>query len=222
MNRTVYSIEGKELRDIELEDAIFGLPLNEDVIWYAINNELANKRMGTACTKGRGEVHGSNVKPYKQKGTGRARRGDRKSPLLIGGGTIFGPKPRDFSYSIPKKIKRLALKTILSLKVQNDTLKIVEDFSIASGKTKDLAVVLEKFGRKDRTVVILKDDDRLIKQAGTNIPWLTFLSYNRLQAHDLFYGRRVLLLETAAKNLNEFYCVKFETEDNIEQKEITG
>jgi large subunit ribosomal protein L4 len=221
MNRTVYSIDGKELRSIELDDAVFGLPVNEDVIWYAINNELANKRLGTACTKDRGEVHGSNTKPYKQKGTGRARRGDKKSPLVVGGGTVFGPKPRDFSYSIPKKAKRLALKTILSLKVQSDTLKIVEDFSIASGKTKELAGLLEKFGPGERTVIILKDDDPMVKRAGANIPWLSFLSYNRLRAHDLFYGRQVFMLETAAKNLNTFYGTVAEAAVSAEQKEAT-
>ncbi|MDR2633677.1 MAG: 50S ribosomal protein L4 [Treponema sp.] len=205
MNRTVYSIEGKELRSIELDDAVFGLPVNEAVIWYAIHNELANNRLGTASTKDRGEIHGSNAKPYKQKGTGRARRGDKKSPVIAGGGTVFGPKPRDFSYVLPKKAKRLALQGILSLKVQSDTLKIVEDFSIASGKTKELAGVLAHFGPGERTIIILKDDDPLVKRAGANIPWLTFLSYNRLRAHNLFYGRRVLLLETAAKNLNTFY-----------------
>jgi large subunit ribosomal protein L4 len=205
MNRTVYSKEGKELRSIELDDAVFGLPLNDELIWYAINNELANKRLGTASTKDRGEIHGSNAKPYKQKGTGRARRGDKKSPVLVGGGTIFGPKPRDFSYSIPKKAKRLALKTILSLKAQTDILKVVEDFSIETGKTKDLAGLLDNFGAPERTVLILKDDDPMVRRAGANIPWLSFLSYNRLRAHDLFYGRRVLLLETAAKNLVEFY-----------------
>jgi large subunit ribosomal protein L4 len=205
MNRTVYSIEGKELRDIELEEAVFGLPVNEDLIWYAINNELANKRVGTASTKGRGEVHGSNAKPYKQKGTGRARRGDKKSPLMVGGGVIFGPKPRDFSYSIPKKEKRQAIKNILSLKVHSDMLKIVEDFSIESGKTRDLAALLNNFGPGERTVVVLKDNDPQVKRAGANIPWLSFLSYNRLRAHDLFYGRRVIMLETAAKNLNAFY-----------------
>ncbi|MDR1957311.1 MAG: 50S ribosomal protein L4 [Treponema sp.] len=205
MNRTVYSIEGKELRSVELDDEVFGLPVHEAAIWYAINNELANKRLGTASTKDRGEIHGSNAKPYKQKGTGRARRGDKKSPVIAGGGTVFGPKPRDFSYTIPKKAKRLALKSILSLKVQSDTLKIVEDFSIVSGKTKDLAGLLAHFGPGERTVIILKDDDPLVKRAGANIPWLSFLSYNRLRAHDLFYGRRVLLLETAAQNLNAFY-----------------
>ena len=205
MKGTVFSTEGKELRTIELDDAVFGLPINDDIIWYAINNELANKRLGTASTKDRGEVHGSNAKPYKQKGTGRARRGDKKSPILVGGGTIFGPKPRDFSYTIPKKAKRLALKTILSLKAQSDMLKIIEDFSIESGKTKELAKLLDNFGKPERTVLILKDDDFKLKRAAANIPWLSYLSYKRLEAHELFYGRRVLLLETAAKNLNDFY-----------------
>jgi len=208
MNCKVFSKEGKELRSIVLDDAVFGLPVNDDLIWYAINNELANKRQGNACTKDRGEINGSNAKPYKQKGTGRARRGDKKSPVLVGGGTMFGPKPRDFSYAMPKKAKRQALKTILSLKAQSDTLKIVEDFSIESGKTKDLVKLLGNFQPGVRTVLVLKDDDTKLKRAAANIPWLTFLSYNRLRAHDLFYGRQVLMLETAAKNLNEFYGAK--------------
>ena len=225
MNRTVYSIDGKELRSIELADAVFGLPLNKDVIWYAINNELANKRQGNACTKDRGEVHGSNAKPYKQKGTGRARRGDKKSPVLVGGGVIFGPKPRDYSYSMPKKAKRLAIKSILSLKVQNDTLKIIEDFKVDSGKTKDLVGILKNFGDKEaqRTVLVLRGEEvndkngiddradvlpvvRKIKQAGRAIPWLSFLSHSRLRAHDLFYGRSIIMTESAAKKLNEFYA----------------
>ena len=208
MNCKVYSKEGKELRTMNLDDAVFGLLVNEDLIWYAINNELANKRQGNACTKGRDEVHGSNARPYKQKGTGRARRGDKKSPILVGGGTIFGPKPRDFSYSMPKKAKRQAIKTILSLKAQSDMLKVIEDFSIETGKTKDLAKLLDNFDPGLRTVLILKDDDPKLKRAAANIPWLSYLSFNRLRAHDLFYGRQVLVLETAAKNLNDFYSVK--------------
>jgi large subunit ribosomal protein L4 len=175
------------------------------LIWYAINNELANKRQGNACTKDRGEVHGSNAKPYKQKGTGRARRGDKKSPVLVGGGVVFGPKPRDYSYSMPKKAKRQAIKTILSLKAQSETLKIIEDFSVESGKTRDLAGLLNNFNPGMRTVLVLKDDDPKMKRAAANIPWLSYLSYNRLRAHDLFYGRQVLMLESAAKNLNDFY-----------------
>lgn len=210
MNCTVFSKEGNELRSIELEETVFGLPDNDALIWYAINNELANKRQGNACTKDRSEVHGSNAKPYKQKGTGRARRGDKKSPLLVGGGVIFGPKPRDYSYSINKKAKRQAMKTILSLKVKNDMIRIIEDFSIESGKTRDLVGLLNNFNPGIRTVLILKDDDPMIKRAAANIPWLSYLSYNRLRAHDLFYGRQVLMLETAAKNLNDFYGPKKE------------
>ena len=205
MEKKVYSIDGKELRTIQLDDAVFGLPVNEDVIYYAITNELANARVGTACTKDRSEVHGSNAKPYKQKGTGRARRGDKKSPLLRGGGVIFGPKPRDFSYALPKKVKRLAMKSILSMKAQDDSLTLIEDFTVESGKTKDFAAILKNFSNNERTVLVLKDDDGKIKQAGRNIPTLSFLSYNRLRAHDLFYGKKVLMLESAAKNLSEFY-----------------
>lgn len=218
METKVYSIDGKELRTINLDDKVFGLPVNDDVIYYAITNELANKRVGTACTKTRAEVHGSNAKPYKQKGTGHARRGDKKSPINVGGGTIFGPKPRDYSYSIPKKEKRLAMKSILSLQLQSDRLTVVEDFTVESGKTKDLVKILKNFAkdtdRKDeRTVIILKDDDPKIKQAGRNIANLHFLSYNRLRAHDLYYGRKVIVLESAAKNLSEFYN-KLEEEAN--------
>lgn len=211
MERKVVSLQGKEIRTIELSDAVFGLPINEDVIYYAINNELANKRVGTACTKDRGEVHGTNRRPYAQKGTGRARQGDFKSPIYVGGGTAFGPKPRDYSYVLPKKVKRLAMKTLLSLKAQNGTMSIVEDFTVESGKTKDFMKKLEALvpaGTAERTVVILAGDDAEVKRAGRNIPWLSFLSFNRLRAHDLFYGRKVLVLESAAKSLNDFYADK--------------
>ncbi len=209
MERKVVSLQGKELRTIELSDAVFGLPINEDVIYYAINNELANARVGTAETKTRGQVHGTNRRPYAQKGTGRARQGDYKSPVFVGGGTVFGPHPRDYSYTLPKKVKRLAMKSILSMKAQDGTMTVVEDFTVESGKTKDFVKKIEALtAEQQRTVVILKDDDEAVKRAGRNLPWLSFLSFNRLRAHDLFYGRKVLVLESAAKGLNEFYADK--------------
>ena len=210
MEKKVYSVAGKELRTITLDDNVFGLPVNDDVIYYAVTNELANMRLGTACTKTRAEVHGSNANPYKQKGTGNARRGDKKSPIMVGGGTIFGPKPRDYSYAIPKKAKRLAMKSILSMHAQSDRFTVVEDFTIESGKTKDLVSILSNFANGERTVIILKDNDAKIKQAGRNIPFLSFLSYNRLRAHDLFYGRKIIVLESAVKNLSDFYADKKE------------
>lgn len=204
MQTKLYSIDGKETGTVELDDAVFGLPVNDDVIYYAVTNELANRRLGTACTKDRGEVHGSNAKPYKQKGTGRARRGDKKSPITVGGGTIFGPKPRDFSYAMPKKAKRLAMKSILSKKVVENRLVVLSDFS-SDGKTKNLAQIVNNFAKDERAVLIIHNDDQMIKRAARNIPNLSLLNYDRLEAHTLFYGRKVLVLEFATKKLAEFF-----------------
>ena len=206
MNKKVYSKEGVELRSISLSDSVFSRDISEASIWHAIRNELANKRQGTAKAKTRREVKGTTAKPWRQKGTGRARTGRWKSPLRRGGGVIFGPQPRDYSYHMPKKIKRLAMKSILSLKAADDnSFRIVEDFSIESGKTKDLVTILENFPNKGRTVLILGEDDQLIKRAGRNIRDLYFLTYNRLRAHDLYYGKNILILEAAASKLDEFY-----------------
>jgi len=207
MEAKVISLSGKEPRTIELSDSVFGLPINEDVIWYAVTNELANSRVGTASTRDRSEVRGTNRKPFSQKG--RARHGDLKANIFVGGGVSFGPKPRDYSYSIPRKEKQLSLKTILSLKVQDELVLIVEDFAVESGKTKDLLKVLSNvvdIKNPERTVLILKDDDPMIKRAARNIPWLTYLTYNRLRAHDLFYARRIIMMEGASAKLNEFYA----------------
>ena len=209
MEAKVISLSGKEPRTIELSDSVFGLSINEDVIWYAVTNELANSRVGTASTRDRSEVRGTNRKPFSQKGGGRARHGDLKANIFVGGGVSFGPKPRDYSYSIPRKEKQLSLKTILSLKVQDELVLIVEDFAVESGKTKDLLKVLSNvvdIKNPERTVLILKDDDPMIKRAARNIPWLTYLTYNRLRAHDLFYARRIIMMEGASAKLNEFYA----------------
>ena len=205
MKTKVYSVDGKELRDIELEESVFNCEVSTGTLYYAVNNELANRRVGTASTKGRSEVNGSNAKPWPQKGTGRARAGDRKSPIWVGGGTIFGPKPRDYSYRMPKKMKRAAFRSALSQKAQNNSLKIVEDFTIESGKTKDLASILANLGNGERTVLVLKDDDPMLKRAARNIPWLHFESYNRMNVHDLYYGRSVIVLESAVAKLGELY-----------------
>lgn len=205
MDKKVLSIEGKELRSISLDDEVFNVAVSEGAIYHAIRNELANLRVGTAATKTRSEVLGTHKKPWRQKGTGRARSGTKQSPVWVGGGVAFGPRPRDYGYKLPKKVKRLAMRSLLSMKAQGDALKVVEDFTVESGKTRDLVSILSKLGGGERTVMILKDSDAMIKRAGGNIPWLTFLSFDRLRAHDLFYGQNVLVLETAAKELNRFY-----------------
>ncbi len=205
MKTQVYGLDGNAVREIELADDVFNRDVSEGSIYHAIRNEAANRRVGTAKVKDRAEVHSSNKKPWKQKGTGRARAGQRSSPVWVGGGKVFGPQPRDYSYALPKKVKRLAIKSILSLKTKGEALKVVTDFGVESGKTKDLVTAISKLSAGERTVIILKDDDVMMRRAGRNVPWLNLLSYNRLAAHDLFYARKLLLLETAARKLNEFY-----------------
>lgn len=206
METKIFSTTGKEIRSIELNDEVFGREVSDGAIYYAVNNELANRRVGTACTKTRAEVNFSNNKPYKQKGTGNARRGDAKSPVLVGGGTIFGPRPRDYSYKLPKKMKRLAFMSLLSLGLQEGRLVVVEDFTSEAGKTKDLAQIMKAFETENqRTVIVMKNDDVMIRRAAKNIPYLHVLAYDKLSAKELLYGRKILVLETAAQNLNGFY-----------------
>ena len=206
MEAKVFSVNGKEIKTIELNPDVFGIEVSDGSIYHAVNNELANRRVGTACTKTRAEVNYSNTKPFKQKGTGNARRGDKKSPVMVGGGTIFGPKPRDYSYTLPKKVKRLAMRSLLSLSVQEERLVVVEDFTSENGKTKELVAILKNFVEDGkRTVLIMKNDDAMLRRAARNIPYLHVLAYDKLSAKELLYARKVVMLETAAKNLNEFY-----------------
>ena len=206
MEQKVFSIDGKENGTIELNDAVFNVEVSTGSIYHAIRNELANRRVGTACTKTRAEVNYSNTKPYKQKGTGNARRGDKKSPISVGGGTIFGPKPRDYSYSIPKKVKRLAMKSLLTLGIKEERLVVVDDFTSENGKTKDIVSIVKAFGvDKERTLIIMKDDDSMIRRAARNIPNVHVQAYDKLSAKELLYGKKILVLKGAASNLNSFY-----------------
>ena len=206
MEQKVYSTSGKETGTIQLADSVFNIEVSTGSIYHAIRNEAANRRVGTACTKTRAEVNYSNIKPYKQKGTGNARRGDKKSPVCVGGGTVFGPKPRDYSYKLPKKVKRLAMKSLLSLGVQEERLVVVQDFTSENGKTKDLAAIMKAFATENqRTVIIMKDDDAMLRRAARNIPYLHVLNYDKLSAKELLYGRKIIVLEGAASSLNDFY-----------------
>ncbi len=191
--------------EIELEDRIFNVEVNNHLIWEAIKNELANKRQGTHNTKTRHDVRGGGRKPFRQKGTGRARQGTSRSPIHVGGGIVFGPHPRDYSYKMPRKAKRSAYKSILSKKLQSGTLKIVDEFKVESGKTKDAQQKLKNLVKDDRRVILVyKDEDKMLKRAMRNLPWAKCISCYRLSAHDLFYAKEVILIKDAALELNEF------------------
>ncbi|UGQ17272.1 50S ribosomal protein L4 [Borrelia sp. RT1S] len=207
MERKVFSQEGHELRSIDLEDRVFNVDVSYGSIYNAIRNELANLRVGTASTKTRAEVRGSSKKPWKQKGTGRARVGTRRNPIWVGGGVALGPKPRDYNYKLPRKVKRLAFRSVLSLRASaEDSFKVIEDFTVESGKTRELALIMKNFIRTNgKTVILLGNDDQMVKRAGKNIRDLKVLSFNRLRVVDLFYAKNLIALESAVRGLNEFY-----------------
>lgn len=202
MDAKVLSKSGKAVRSVTLDDAVFAREVSEGAIYHAIRSELANLRVGTAATKTRGFVKFSGRKPWRQKGTGRARSGSRRSPVWVGGGTTFGPLPRDYSYHLPRKMKRAAIHSILSQKAQDGGLVVVEDFSVESGKTKDLVSLLRGVTDSSKVVLVTAKDDEMVKRSARNVPWLQFLNWNRLRAHDLFYADTVVMMESAAKQLS--------------------
>ncbi|OJH15172.1 50S ribosomal protein L4 [Borreliella bissettiae] len=207
MEKKVFSKDGKEIGTINLDDRVFNIEISHGSIYNAIKNELSNLRVGTSSTKTRSEVRGSSKKPWKQKGTGRARVGTKRNPIWIGGGIALGPKPRDYSYRLPKKVKKLAFKSVLSLRAADEnSFKVIENFNIESGKTKDLALIIKNFASfNGKVVVLLGNDDQMIKRAGKNIRDLKILSFDKLRVVDLFYAKNLIALESAVNKLNEFY-----------------
>lgn len=201
MDANVVSTQGKKVRTASLSDSVFAREVSEGAIYHAIRNELANLRVGTAVTQTRGEVKFSGRKPWRQKGTGRARAGSRRSPIWVGGGTTFGPQMRDYSYRLPRKMKRAAINSILSQKLASEDLIVVEDFTVESGKTRDMAAVIRSLTDASKVVLVTREDDPMLKRAARNIPWLRYLNWNRLRAHDLYYAHKVVVMESAATQI---------------------
>ena len=201
MKTQVINAGGQPQGEVELADDVFGVEVSEGAIYHAIRNELANRRVGTASTKTRGQVRGTNRKPWRQKGTGRARAGDVKSPLWTGGGVIFGPQPRSYRYRIPRKAKRLALRSILTQKQREERITVVDGITAESGKTKELARQLEPITGGARSVWLLGQSDPLLMRAGRNIPWLRLRACDTVTAHDLYYSERILLTPAVAAKL---------------------
>ncbi len=199
----VIGADGQPRGETELADDVFGVEVSEGAIYHAIRNELANRRVGTAATKTRGQVRATGRKPWRQKGTGRARAGDRKSPLWTGGGVIFGPQPRSYRYRIPRKAKRRALCSILTQKARAERVTVVEGIGAAGGKTKELVRQLEPIAGGARCVWLLSGADPLLLRAGRNVSWLRLRAYDTATAHDLYYSERILLSPEVAAKLAE-------------------
>jgi len=203
----VRNLENKEVGDVELSDAVFGVELNESLIHAAVRNYLANRRQGTSATKTRGNVSGSGRKLWKQKGTGRARVASIRSPLWKGGGNVHGPQPRDWSYSMPKKMRRGALRSALSERLREGNLIVIDDFSIANPKTKDFVNVLntlELADKKKQTKTLIVDslDNANLIMASRNVQKTKVTNGYGLNIYDLIYHEKVLITKSAIEEIN--------------------
>lgn len=199
----VLDINKNKVGELELSDTVFAADVNEALLYEAVRNYLANQRRGTASTKTRHEVAGSGKKLWKQKGTGRARMGSIRSPLWRHGGTTHGPQPRDYSYKLPSKMMKGALRSALSAKLRDGELQVVSDFSFADHKTKTVKSVLGKFESPKTVLFIDNSDNRNLKLGSRNIPGVTLLESKDVNPYHLLGAKRVLISETAAKRLSE-------------------
>jgi large subunit ribosomal protein L4 len=195
---SVYDIEKNKVSEIEISDSVFGVPVKEHIISDVIKMQLASRRQGTASTKRRSEVRGGGKKPWRQKGTGRARVGTIRSPLWRGGGIVFGPKPRDYSFRIPKKVKKAALKSALSLKVMEDKMLILRDFPMDEIKTKKFKEVLDKFDLKS-VLFVLDKSDAVLEKSSRNIKEVKMMRSEGINVYDLIKYDNLVLLEPSVK-----------------------
>jgi len=199
----IYSLANQEVGEIELDDAVFSAPMNRHLLWEAVNHFLAKRRAGTAKTKERGEVKGSGRKLWKQKGTGRARVGDIKTPKWRGGGTVHGPRPRSFDYAFPKKKRRGALRSALSDKLANGAIKIVEDFTLEDHKTKNFKKVMSALEQSKRVLVIDNRENLNLQRASNNLPEVKYVAPLGLNIHDLLKYDTVVVSKEAILEIQE-------------------
>jgi large subunit ribosomal protein L4 len=203
----VYSLTGEAVDQIELSDQVFAVPFNEAVVHQVMVAQRANQRQGTASTKGRSEVAGSSRKLFRQKGTGQARAGSRRSPLRRGGGITFGPDPRDYRQAIPKKMRRLALKCVLSAKARDEELKVVQELKLEP-KTKYMAQMLADLGVDSSALIVTPEPQELVIRAARNIQNIKTMPANLLNILDLLSHRTVLITVSAVKRVEELWGEK--------------
>lgn len=201
----VYNMDGIVTGSIELSDAIFGIEPNQDVLHRAVLNQLANRRQGTHSTKLRSEVSGGGKKPYRQKGTGRARQGSTRSAQHVGGGIIFGPKPRDYSYTLPKKVRRLAMQSALSAKLASGSLIVVDGLSLPEIKTKKMVAVLGKLGVTRGALVVTTVRDENIEKSARNIVGIKTSLVNTLNVFDILKFDKFVVTKEAVLKVQEVY-----------------
>ena len=202
----VYNADGKVVSTMELNDSVFGVKVNKDVMHEVVVNYLANRRQGTQSTLTRTEVRGGGIKPWRQKGTGRARQGSIRAPQWVGGGVAIGPKPRDYSYRLNKKVKRLALKSALSSKVEESEIIVLDALDCKEFKTKQVADMLAKLNVTEKALIVLPENDKKIVNSARNIRGVDATFVGAINTYEVLNHTKCIILKDAVEKLEEVYA----------------
>ena len=202
----VYNLSGEKVSEMELADGIFGIEVNENALYAVVKNQLANKRQGTQSAKLRSEVRGGGRKPWRQKGTGRARHGSTNSPIWVGGGITFAPKPRDYRYKLPKKLRRLAMKSALTSKVNQEELIVVENLTLQEAKTKEMASILNNLNAGKKALIVMDQKDEMVIRSARNIPGVETRLVNTLNVYDILKYDKFVITKNAVEKVEEVYA----------------
>lgn len=199
----IYTIAGEQAGEMELNENVFGVEINEALVHQAVVMQLASQRLGTHATKTRGLVRGGGRKPWKQKGTGRARSGSTRSPIWVGGGTVFGPTPRSYAFRMPRKQRRLALKCALSSKVQNGEIVVLDQINFEQPKTKQVVEMLNKFSVDKKALIITADEAENVERSSRNIPGVKAISSCGLNVYDILNHNKLFITKDAVTRIEE-------------------
>ncbi|MGL5753797.1 MAG: 50S ribosomal protein L4 [Paraclostridium sp.] len=202
----ILNVNGQNVGEIELAEAIFGVEVNEHVLYEVVKNQLANKRQGTQSAKTRAEVRGGGRKPWKQKGTGRARQGSIRAVQWVGGGVAFAPKPRDYSYTLPKKVRRLAIKSALSSKVQNSEVIVLDALNMEAPKTKEFVQILKNINASKKALVVTAEKNENVVKSARNIEGVQAATVNTINVYDILKYDTFVITTDAVKKVEEVYA----------------
>jgi large subunit ribosomal protein L4 len=196
----IYDIDNNKVSQIEVSDAVFGVETNEAVLYETVRMQMLSRRLGTASTKERGDIRGGGKKPWRQKGTGRARAGTSRSPIWRSGGTVFGPHPRDYSIRVPKKVRKLALVSALSLKLKEQRMIILKDFPLETVKTKNFKAVCDRFGLR-KALFVLDQPNAILEKSSRNIQGIKLIQVEGINVYDLLSHDHVIIMEPSVRKI---------------------
>jgi large subunit ribosomal protein L4 len=201
----MFKMDGSEAGELNLSDDVFGIKINEYAVHDVVKNYLANQRQGTLSAKTRSEVRGGGKKPFRQKGTGRARQGSRVAPNHVGGGVVFAPKPRDYRYSVPKKVKRIAMKSVLTSKVQEGEIIVIDELAFDAPKTKEMIAFLKNVGAEKKALIVTAAKDDNVVRSASNIPGVETTYVGRMNVYEILNYTSFILTKDAAEKIGEVY-----------------